>query len=259
MRTAKPGIIATLAFFLYGLTSYARPFENSPINNLKDVSAVPLAQYVGKLTWECTGVLVSPSVVLTNAHCLPSNGDNINKTDQVYFDQAIKLPALLEGSIRRKVISHYRHPKFNVDDENTRKYDYGIIFLADDGAPNQVPALSVAQLGGASATLSVIGYPSFSIGGFPYKYGVLTYSNCDPSSLRISRSNVVEHSCSTMPGSSGSLMLLDGRFIGIHSGTKGRAYTFLGKIIDNTVNVGILFDSEMIQTIQTWLNDGPAY
>ena len=258
MRILRQGVIATLALMLVGFQSYAKPFENSPIVILKDISAIPLAQYVGKLSWECTGVLISPKVVLTNAHCLPSNGDNINSPDQVYFDQAIKLPTLLAGSVRRRVISHYKHPKFNAGDESTRKYDYGIIVLADEGSPNQVPTLSVAQLGEAS-TLSVIGYPSVSIDGDRYKYGVLTYSSCDTSSIKISQSNVVEHSCSTMPGSSGSPILLDGRFIGIHSGTKGSASTFLGMIIDNTVNVGVLFDSEMIQTIQTWLSGGSAY
>lgn len=170
----------------------------------------------------CTGSLIAPKLVLTNAHCI------INKTDHSVHSKIKFQPNLIDNQVETDDVAHAVSAAYGTDfsgDESRlyyRSHDWAILEIDK-------------PLG---ETYGTLGYETFDgeyLKQFPGKYIVVGYSgdfpeenpgktasahyNCD---ITGEREEVLVHHCDTMAGASGSPVLVieddQVKIVALHAG-----------------------------------------
>jgi secreted trypsin-like serine protease len=112
-----------------------------------DPSVVGLVDANGMLL--CTGTLVSPTVVLTAAHCL--DGVTTNITDQIFFGSSVR-----DAGTFVAVTGALVHPEY---DPSTLANDLALLALASSATSTPIPLLApTPDASLTNATLRVVGY-----------------------------------------------------------------------------------------------------
>lgn len=207
----------------------------------KDVVRIPVIpdasylRYIGKFRSKkgmCTGSIVGPGLVLTNAHCIFQMGhhyDNKPKTKLRERPWAFIHEWLYE-STQYPVTGYYTHEGHNAGWDGTVPHDWAILTLGEPNNDKTVPdgylhsidtAKEITSLQRNDKTIFLGGYNGDLNDGF---YMSMHWGcEFDESSLADGR---VLHSCKTAPGSSGSPVVLvdssgDPHLIALNAGEFG--------------------------------------
>ena len=203
-------------------------------------------RYIGRVVageTSCTGSLVGPGLVLTNAHCIFDGGVDYNKgpttlkTGKLTFQRE-----WLYQSDRFNVRSFYTHKGLEGDWDGQIKNDWVILKLAKD-SNNPLPEdffRTIPDIGEGAAdnlfesanfSVSIPGYSNDFTNGFYLTLDV--GCQIDPNGLE---GSIVQHNCDTFSGSSGAPVLrLDSSsrptLVSVNVGKRGGASDYKGIMV----------------------------
>jgi protease YdgD len=200
---------------------FARAFFGQDDRVEVDATHAPWSM-IGLLEGEegyCTGVLVGPSLVLTAAHCIASDGviDAPPETFAAGYDEG--------RSVASSEVTGFHLPAGWLEDEADGT-DFAFVYLAEPIGDltgwMEVTALSAAEI----AAYDTGAGPDILQGGYSFdRDGVMT-GNLDCPFIAVEPDSSLVHQCDTLEGDSGSpLFVAEGdryRVIGIESYTEER-------------------------------------
>ena len=207
----------------------ADTFRGAMRNNMRGIGrlAIHLRRTATReegVTW-CRAWLIAPEVIITNNHCYPSN-ENFDPAIEVVEAQVIFgyfRPGEDQGGEILRVPAGAAHQVLEVLEEN-RGLDYSLLRISDTnnetdefaglvGSGRPIPFDPRLPL--PDERLYVVQHP-MSRPMQVSQFGCLSSPNPITPTSR-----VLEHTCQTLPGSSGSAIFAqsDNRIIGLHFGT----------------------------------------
>ena len=189
----------------------------SPIVNGQTDTADPAI--VALTVWGqqyCSGTLITPTVVLTAAHCLPPNlsAEGINNyTDiTVFFGNVVG-----QGGQTADVASGWTNPQWN--DQQTA-YDFGMIRLTSAGPPPPIP-INEDTLGDSDigSQIKFVGFGITSAGGNDNGIKRMGYSTIDAVLGAVFTAPMNPSGTCNGDSGGGTLMTRNGveKIVGIHS------------------------------------------
>ncbi len=173
----------------------------------------------------CTGTLIAPDIVLTNAHCI------VDQRSHAVRQRIAFLPNLVRGRVRDDAdVAWTTAVEYGTDfrndgpNANSSRDDWGLLKLNQPLGEKYGHlgwrALDGDYLADYPETYIVVGYS----GDFPEDQPGETASAHFYCSITGERGEVLEHTCDTMPGASGGPILtqLDGEYtiVGLHAGAR---------------------------------------